>query len=248
MNKPAHEPFGPLKHESAPLRNKIIKSLRRAIEIGLLEPGTRLVEKDLCQQLNVSRTSLREALRQLQAEGVLTDIYNRGLAVVEVSRTDAENIYRIRSALEALIVEQFIENGSEEEVEGLRRASAVLKAAYLQGDAEDIVACKRDFYDTICTAARNPIAFDLLNKLTLLTSALRRRSVVRPERQSQSISEIEAIVEAIAKRDRAKARAAIELHVANSAQSALSPRDAAADEAEAAEQPAKKRQARSRKA
>lgn len=221
MEDPVIVPFGPLKQEAAPLRNKIIKSLRQAIESGVLEPGTRLVEKDLCQQLNVSRTSLREALRQLQAEGILTDTYNRGLAVVQVTRQDAENIYRIRGVLEALIVEQLIENAPDQEVEALAAHSEQLKRAYRGGDAEEIIATKRGFYDRICNGARNPIAFDLLNKLTLLTSSLRRRSVVREERQSESITEIEAIVAAIQRRDRSAAHAAAERHVANSARSAL---------------------------
>ncbi|MEZ2126475.1 MULTISPECIES: GntR family transcriptional regulator [unclassified Sinorhizobium] len=221
MNHPGFEPFGPLKQESAPLRNKIMQSLRRAIETGYLEPGTRLVEKDLCQQLNVSRTSLREALRQLQAEGVLTDLNNRGLAVVTVTREDAENIYRIRGVLEPMIVEQFIENAPDAELEGLKAHSERLKAAYQLGTAEEIVAIKRDFYDLICSGARNQIAFDLLKKLTLLTSPLRRRSVVRPERRKQSIAEIEQIVDAIIRRDKVAAHAAAEKHVANSARSAL---------------------------
>jgi DNA-binding GntR family transcriptional regulator len=221
MNSPVRATFGPLQHESAPLRNKIIDSLRRAIETGLLEPGTRLIEKDLCQQLNVSRTSLREALRQLQAEGLLTDMYNRGLAVVEISRADAENIYRIRSVLEALIVEQFIENASDSEIKELRKNSEVVKSAYRSGDAERIMTAKRNFYDRICTGAGNPIALELLNKLTLLTSSLRRRSVVREERQSQSIAEIEKIVTAIGNRDKQAARTAAEEHVFNAAQSAF---------------------------
>ncbi|UXN67213.1 GntR family transcriptional regulator (plasmid) [Phyllobacterium sp. A18/5-2] len=221
MNDPVTEPFGPLTHESAPLRNKIMKSLRRAIETGVLEPGTRLVEKDLCQQLNVSRTSLREALRQLQSEGILTDFNNRGLAVVTVTTEDAENIYRIRGVLEPLIVEQFIENASEAEVQALKDHFAQLREAYLHGNAEEIVANKRDFYDRICTGARNPIAFGVLSKLTVLTSPLRRRSVVRTQRRSQSIAEIEKIVSAIDKRDKAAAKAAAEEHVAHSARSAL---------------------------
>ncbi|MBB3458263.1 DNA-binding GntR family transcriptional regulator [Rhizobium sp. BK313] len=221
MNTTEREPFGPLKQESAPLRNKIIQSLRRAIETGFLEAGTRLVEKDLCQQLNVSRTSLREALRQLQAEGILTDLNNRGLAVVTVTPADAENIYRIRGVLEPLIVEQFIENAPDAEVTALKAQSEKLTAAYRSGTAEEIVATKRDFYDLICTGARNPIAFDLLKKLTLLTSPLRRRSVVRPERRKQSITEIQQIVGAISKRDKSAAHAAAETHVANSARSAL---------------------------
>lgn len=220
------EPFAPLKQESAPLRNKIIQSLRRAIETGRLEPGARLVEKDLCQQLNVSRTSLREALRQLQAEGILTELNNRGLAVVTVTEQDAENIYRIRGVLEPLIVEQFIENAPDAEVAALVRHSEQLKKAYKTGTAEEIVATKREFYDLICSGARNPIAFDLLKKLTLLTSPLRRISVVRPDRRLQSIKEIEQIVDAIGKRDKRAAHVAAETHVANSARSALHRHDA----------------------
>ena len=94
--------LAPLQQQSAPLRNKIILALRSAIETGLLQPGARLVERDLCEQLNVSRTSLREALRELQAEGVLTHTDNRGLAVVVLSRDDAMNAYRLRAVVEAL--------------------------------------------------------------------------------------------------------------------------------------------------
>src|SRR3546814_9941438 len=139
MNSPFGEQLGPLKYEAAPLGNKIITSLRRAVETGVLEPGRRLVEKDLCAQLNVSRTSLREALRQLQAEGILTNTANRGLAVVQITSEDAANIYRIRGVLEALIVEQFIENSSERELDELRRSADILKTAYRSANAERIV-------------------------------------------------------------------------------------------------------------
>ncbi|SFZ83299.1 DNA-binding transcriptional regulator, GntR family [Devosia enhydra] len=211
----------PLQHESAPLRNKIINSLRSAIESGVLKPGTRLVEKDLCEQLNVSRTSLREALRQLQAEGILVNASNRGLTVAKVSRDDAANVYRIRGALEALIVEQFVERANDRQVAELKRNAETLKGEYRSGNADRIVAAKRAFYDLLCKRAGNPIAFDILTKLTLLTSPLRRPSIIRAERQQQSIAEIDAIVDAISRRDKAAARAAAEQHVANSAQSAF---------------------------
>jgi DNA-binding GntR family transcriptional regulator len=216
-----------LQHESAPLRNKIINSLRAAIETGLLKPGTRLVEKDLCEQLNVSRTSLREALRQLQAEGILVNASNRGLTVVKVSREDAANVYRIRGALEALIVEQFVEKANDRQVNELKRNAEQLKADYRSGNADRIVAAKRAFYDLLCSRAGNPVAFDILSKLTLLTAPLRRPSIVRPERQKQSIAEIDAIVDAISRRDTKAARVAAEQHVANSAQSAFRSADAA---------------------
>ena len=102
----------PLTHEPAPLRRKIVVALRHAIEVGEVRPGDRLIEKDLCQKLNVSRTSLREALRELQAEKLVTTS-SRGLIVAEISEDDAANIYQVRAALEGLVAAQFAEKGNE---------------------------------------------------------------------------------------------------------------------------------------
>src|SRR5262245_48289041 len=88
-----------LVHESAPLRRKISASLRQAIEQGSLKPGERLVEKDLCRELNVSRTSLREAFRELESEGILVN-HPRGMVVAQVTDHEASNIYKVRAALE----------------------------------------------------------------------------------------------------------------------------------------------------
>ena len=210
-----------LKPQAAPLRNQIIASLRRAIELGHLLPGTRLIEKDLCAQLGVSRTSLREALRELQAQGIVEHRGARGLAVGAISHEDAENVYRIRAALEALIVEQFIEKASAEEIGSLASESEALKEAYRSGELDRIVVAKRSFYDRICSGARNPIAFDLLGHLVLRTSSLRSRSLTRKERQRQSIKEIDALVGAIERRDLESARRIAAEHVMHSAQSAF---------------------------
>src|SRR3546814_5222128 len=130
--------LAPGKTESAPLRDKIIASLRRAGETGFLAPGARLVEKDLCTQLNVSRTSLREALRELEAEGVLSRS-SRGLIVSGITLQDAENIYRIRAMLESLVAQQFTERATEDNVRDLRRESDRLRAAYASHRLDDIL-------------------------------------------------------------------------------------------------------------
>src|ERR1700749_4900415 len=119
-----------LKQPSLSLRSRIIQSLRRAIETGVLEPGARLVERDLCEQLQVSRTSLREALGELQAEGILAYTPTRRLYVSVISPADAANAYRIRGAVEALVVEQFIETASEAEIAARVEESERLKEAY----------------------------------------------------------------------------------------------------------------------
>ena len=221
MDKVLDRRLAPLQQQSAPLRNKIIAALRSAIETGVLEPGARLVEKDLCEQLSVSRTSLREALRELQAEGILGYIANRGLSVSAISVDDAKNIYRLRSVLEALVVEQFVEKASDAQVEALLRESEVLKKAYRGGVLEQMLSAKRSFYDRICTGAENPIAFDMISRLVLRTSSLRARSLIRKPRQQQSIKEIDVLVQAIRLRDVDAARRAAIEHVENAARSAL---------------------------
>ena len=213
--------LAPLQHQSAPLRNKIISALRGAIEAGILKPGVRLIERDLCEQLNVSRTSLREALRELQAQGILTHIDNRGLAVATLSREDAENVYRLRAVVEALIVQQFIERADEAELKRLDADGLALKKAYQSGSVERILASKHAFYDRICSGAQNALAFDIINGLVLRTSSLRTPSLARKERQQQSVREIDAILEAIHARNIPAAKRAAMAHVENSAKSAL---------------------------
>jgi DNA-binding GntR family transcriptional regulator len=218
------ERLAPLRQPSAPLRNQIIAALRAAIETGVLAPGQRLIEKDLCEQLAVSRTSLREALRELQAEGILEYSSSRGLAVAAVSIEDAKNIYRLRAVLEALAVEQFIEQADDAAIAELVRESERLKKAYRGGVLKDILVAKRAFYDHICSGAKNPIAFDMINRLVLRTSSLRNRSLLRKERHQQSINEIARLIEAIQRRDIARARETAIEHVNNSEKSALNPR------------------------
>jgi DNA-binding GntR family transcriptional regulator len=227
MNEAAKPHLAPLKQQSAPLRNQIIASLRKAIELGFLAPGTRLVEKDLCAQLGVSRTSLREALRELQAEGILEYTATRGLAVSAISREDAANVYRIRAVLEALVVEQFIEKADGAAVAALARDAESLTVAYRSGELEQIVVAKRAFYDRICTGADNPVAFDIITRLILRTSSLRAPSLLRKERQQESIKEIDALVRFIERRDIDAARKTAAAHVDHAARSALDTTEAA---------------------
>jgi DNA-binding GntR family transcriptional regulator len=236
--------LAPLRYEAAPLRNQIINSLRSAIESGLLQPGARLIERDLCEQLNVSRPSLREALRELQALGVLTQTENRGLVVGTLSTEEAANVYSIRAVLEALVVGQFVALASDEEVDQLRGYGDTLKKAYLSGSVERMLRAKRTFYDNICSGAQNALAFELINRLTLRTSILRSRSLARKPRQKESVKEIEAILSAIEARDAEAAKRAAAVHVENSSRSALrSP--GATPLPEIADKPVRRRRVRS---
>ena len=223
METNSNESLVPIRVESAPLRSKIIEAIRDAIEHGILKPGSRLIEKDLCERLEVSRTSLREALRELEAEGIVARLSARGLTVVKISLHDAANIYRIRAQIEALIFQQFTENATNAQLIVLDNIYNELISAYNQGTFIAISQAKANWHNYICEIAQNQIARNILSRLTLRTAQLRNRSVVRKERQKQSIVELRILMEAIKKRDAIAAGEAARLHVMNASASALTP-------------------------
>ncbi|MEI9803979.1 MAG: GntR family transcriptional regulator [Pseudolabrys sp.] len=103
---------------AAPLRTEIEIRLRSAITQGRFHAGERLIERELCEMLGVSRPSLREALRQLEAEELVTLVPNRGPVVSEIGIDEARDIYEIRATLEGLVARLFVRNASDAEVAG----------------------------------------------------------------------------------------------------------------------------------
>jgi len=209
----------PLKQESAPLRRKIVIALRHAIEVGEVKPGDRLVEKELCQKLNVSRTSLREALRELQAEKLVTAV-PRGLIVAEISEDDAANIYQVRAALEGLVAAQFAEKGNEIDARALETAIGRLEQAYRSNDFGKILSEKKKFYDVICAGARNAIVRDILDHLSTRINQLRSTSRLNSKRGGESLAELRELARAIFARNPKAARAAAIKHIDAAAKAA----------------------------
>ncbi|GLK83941.1 GntR family transcriptional regulator [Ancylobacter defluvii] len=212
--------IGPIGQESAPLRRKLVATLRRLIETGRLPAGQRLIEKDLCSELAVSRTVLREALRELEVDGLLV-AGARGLSVAVLSRTEAENIYAVRASLEALVARQFCARADAAAVAALDATLDALHRAYEADALGTMLDAKLDFYRTLCAGAANPVARDLLDRLNARISLLRARSLADPARKHASLAEIEALVDALRRGDGVGAAALAERHVAEAARAAL---------------------------
>jgi len=209
----------PLTQESAPLRRKIAAALRHAIEVGEVKPGDRLVEKELCQKLGVSRTSLREALRELQAEKLVAAV-PRGLIVAEISEDDAANIYQVRAVLEGLVAAQFAEKGNEIDAHSLEAAIDRLELAYRLNDFGKILSEKKRFYDVICAGARNAIVRDILDHLSTRINQLRSTSRLNRERWGESLAELRELARAIFARNPKAARSAAIKHIDAAAKAA----------------------------
>lgn len=186
---------------AAPVRSQVVEMLRSAITGGQFAPGQRLVETDLCDRMGVSRPSLREALRQLESEGLIVTVPNRGPTVSLLSAQDVASIYEVRGALEALAAQLFAATAIEAQVEELSVAVDALEGAYKSEDLERIVVAKQRFYDVLLAGSGNSILPSMLRTMNARITQLRRVSLSSPQRGTVSLREIRAVLRAIKRRD-----------------------------------------------
>lgn len=207
--------------QAATLRLLVEDRIRSAIVAGHFKPGQRLVERELCEQIGVGRTSVREALRQLEAEGLVVTVPHRGPEVSSISREEARQLYDVRALLEGFAGRSFAEHGSDGAVEELGRAVAGFRKAAEGGDHAALVAAKTRFYAVLMEGAGNIFVKQSLTMLHNRITLLRFTSMTQEGRLKNSVAEIEAIFEAIAARDGDRAEQACRHHIAKAAEVAL---------------------------
>ncbi len=206
---------------SAPLRKKVVDTLRKAITDGVWLPGHKLGERELCEQTGVSRTLIREALRQLESEHLVEAVPNRGLFVAKVSAKDAADLYGVRARLEAFAGRLVATSPPEEVTHKLRRALDDLSFATQKEDLPKALQAKSDFYASLFAATGNDLLCEMLDNLHARTSLLRATTLSAPGRAKASLKEIAKIVRAIEKGDPDAAADACADHVNSAAKIAL---------------------------
>ena len=190
---------------AAPLRRKVVDTLREAIVTGQLAPGSRLVERELIDMMGVSRTVVREALRQLESEGLIDVVANKGAVVRALTLAEAKDLYAIRAVLEGLAARLFVDNASRADVEALERALDSTIDAYAADEPAAINAAKSAFYDVLFRGSNSPTLGALIGALharvqrwrALGLSHVKRSS----ERPKESVKDLRGIVAAIKARD-----------------------------------------------
>jgi DNA-binding GntR family transcriptional regulator len=207
---------------AAPLREQVLDVLRRAIVEQHLPPGHRLIERELVEQIGVSRTTVREVLRELAAEGLVTTVPQKGAIVAVPSAQEAAELYEVRAALEALAARRFVEHASPEEVAELRAALAEIEQVTVDsGDIRAMLQAKDRFYDVLLRGSGNRAVHEILAGLKARVGLLRTSSLSQPGRAKRSVAEIRAIVEAIDERDAEAAARACAFHVEQAAEAGL---------------------------
>jgi GntR family transcriptional regulator, trigonelline degradation regulator len=206
---------------AAPVRLQVAASFRSAILSGRFRLGERLIEKDLCDLTGASRTSVREALRQLETEGLVELVPNKGPIVASIDPRQARSVYQVRRALESLAGSLFAANASTGQMRRLETAVADLAEAYKAGAIEDILQKKEVFYAVLLEGGGNDIIPSLLRMMHARISLLRRVSLGQPKRLVASIKEIRAILKAVKARDPDATAKACGEHVSQAADVAL---------------------------
>jgi DNA-binding GntR family transcriptional regulator len=203
------------------LREIVLDKLRGAILNFQMLPGDRLVERDLCERLGVSRTSVREALRHLESEGLVEFADAKGPRVAIITLEDARDLYELRCVLEGLIAQLFTLNAKAKDIRALERALEKNRKVLERGDLQEVLDSVQGFYDVLLEGSGNKIAATQLRQLQARISYLRATSVSQTNRRGASNLEMERIFEAIKSGDPAAAHQASVDHVRAAAKVSL---------------------------
>jgi DNA-binding GntR family transcriptional regulator len=199
---------------AAPLRQETVRLIRQQILDGALAPGERLRENDLCENLGVSRTVVREALRQLESECLITMLPNRGPIVTVLTHEDISALYEVRCALEGLAGELFARCATPAEAEALGRHVRAMEKTYLRGDLASRGEAKDEFYDLLLRGGHNPVLASTLRGIHSRVAIFRHYSFVDEGRVAISMDEVRRIAQCAAvERSPRKARKACEDHI-----------------------------------
>jgi DNA-binding GntR family transcriptional regulator len=195
----------------APVRTQVLDNLRQAIVERQLVPGQRLIERELVELTGVSRTSIREALRELAAEGLVTAIPNKGTVVARVSAEEARQLYEVRSVLEGLAGRLFVRNATQAQRNAL--VKALQRIERLAAKGAPLINAKDSFYEVLFEGGGNEALRSVTAGLHARVSVLRSLSLSVPGRSTQSLQEMRDIVDAVLAGDADAAARACSRHV-----------------------------------
>lgn len=187
--------------ERSGLHERIAERLRERIIDGSLLPGAHLNERVLCEQLQVSRTPLREAFRMLAGEGVIHLIPNRGAVVATLDRAEVDHAFELMASLEALSGELAAHRATEAEIQAVRRLQLAMEQAHARRDLARYYRINRDIHTTLVLSARNPVLAETHQRLNARLQALRFRSNLNPDKWAAAVAEHARMVELLEARD-----------------------------------------------
>ncbi len=204
-----------------PLREIVFETIREAIINGHLPPNERLMEIQLAEEMGVSRTPVREAIRKLELEGLVIMIPRKGAYVAGLSLKDIADVFEVRAALEGLAAGLAAERITEEEMEQLERSLVKVSELTELDDLDELINVDTDFHDALYKASRNERLVQIVSNLREQIQRFRTTSLAQPGRIKDALEEHKKIVEAVSDRNIELAQALAQSHIENAESSML---------------------------
>ncbi len=205
------------------LRERTVEVLRRAILDFHFRPGERLIERELCDLTGVSRTSVREALRQLDTEGLVTITPHVGPAVSSVTMDEAREIYEVRAALESLAIGLCAQHASNDEIKQLDVAIKNYQKAIEAKDPQGVIEALDEYYAIVFATCGNELVATMSQSLRMRVRYLRAATTAHhtPSWTRQSVANYRRMLRAIKQHDPDAAQAACRRQIEHAAKVAL---------------------------
>ena len=175
--------------------------------------GQKLNEVTLAKALEISRTPIREALKQLELEGLVQSIPNKGVYVIGFSSRDIDDMFEIRLALEGLAIQLAIERMDDEHLKVIKEVYTTMEFYTQIDDAKKVSELNIQFHDSIYQATQSKYFAQLLKDINYYVSVTSRHSILRPQRLDTAIVEHKAILDAIISKDKTLAKKMIKRHI-----------------------------------
>ncbi len=201
--------------EFLPLRDVVFNTLRQAILTGEIKPGERLMEIHLANRLGVSRTPIREAIRKLELEGLVTMIPRRGAEVAQITEKSMNDVLEVRRALDVLCMELSCERMGEEELKELEKACRVFEEAVSTGDVKKIAQADVALHDIIIQATGNQRLIQLVHNLSEQMYRYRFEYIKDFSQHGRLIKEHQIIYDSLRSKDKETAGRAAREHIDN---------------------------------
>jgi len=197
------------------LHEEVATKLRELIYNGELADESRVPEKGLCERFGISRTPLREALKVLAREGLISLLPNRGARIVKLMPSDIDEVFPVMGALEAVAGEAACEKISEDGIAEIRALHYQMALHHTRGERAEYFACNQMIHEKILAAADNPTLSQVYKSLSLRIRRARYMANIPKERWDQAMAEHAVILETLAARDGAKLGALLKTHLLN---------------------------------
>lgn len=198
---------------NAPMSTSLLAKMQRDILTGEMKPGQKIVEQELCRKYGVSRTPIREALRQLETDGLVENILNRGAFVIGMSDQDYEDMFELRKAYEVQAVKWAIERINEEEMERLEETFEFMEFYTMRNDIDKMLVINTEFHHVIYEASGNRMLQKMLSSYQNFLKYKGPEAVHDRNYLPTVLEEHRAIFKAFKDKDPKEGARAMEIHI-----------------------------------